>query len=96
MKKLSDETHSLSEMRKQTWITNSRNLNIPSTNFSSQAFSFLRCMFQVVLVNFAGVDAYAAFANFFDNEQLSEKRASLSRAIDAQLCGGNDLQILSD
>lgn len=86
----SDETHSLSEMRKQTWITNSRNLNIPSTNFSSQAFSFLRCMFQVVLVNFAGVDAYAAFANFFDNEQLSEKRASLSRAIDAQLCGGDD------
>lgn len=87
---VSDDTHSLSEMREQTWITNSRNLNLPSTNLYSQISSFFKLLVQVALVNFASVDSYSFFANFFDNEQLSEKRASLSRAIDAQLCGGDN------
>lgn len=83
-------TYSLREMRKQTWLTNTRSLDIPSETFSARIFAFLKSLAQILIINVLGNDSYTMIAGVFDKEQPNVKRIALSRAIEAQLCGGDE------
>lgn len=82
--------YSLCEMRRQTWLTNTRSLDIPSETISSQLVAFFKNIAQVFIINLMGTDGYKMIAGVLDKEQLSVKCDCLSRAIDAQLCGGDE------
>lgn len=80
---------SLREMRKQSWFTNARYFTLPSETLSSHLVSFSKNIAQAFIINFMGSDGYDMMARVFDTEQLAVQRICLSRAIDAQLCGGD-------
>lgn len=82
--------YSLREMRRQTWLTNTRSLDIPRETLSSQGLSFVKSMAQIILINVFGSDSYEMLANNFEKDQTNMRRVSLARAIDAQLCGGDE------
>lgn len=81
--------YSLREIRRQTWQTNIRSFDLPSESISSQFFCFFTNLTQALIINLMGTEAYEMIARVFDEDQLSTKRTALSRAIDAQLCGGD-------
>lgn len=78
----------LHDIRKNTWSSNSTALNLPSDSLSSHVSSFILTLVQIFILNVFGSEGYDAFALNIGQQQLSVKQDSLSRAIDAQLCGG--------
>lgn len=78
----------LHDIRKNTWTSNCAALNLPSDSLSSQVSSFILTLVQIFILSVFGSEGYDAFALNIGQQQLSVKQDSLSRAIDAQLCGG--------
>lgn len=84
-----DHEYSLREMRRQLWLTNSRAFTIPAERLSAQLLAFVGNFVSVLTITLLGSDGYEMVARALDREPLAAKRVALSRAIDAQLCGGD-------
>lgn len=84
------QEHSPKDVRRQTWLTNTRSLALSSENISSQTLAFVKTLASVLVVSLMGADGYEFVARSLDRQPLSLKRITLARAIDAQLCGGDD------
>lgn len=89
-----DESQSLnfelSDIRKQTWLNNSRTLQLPTSSISSQVSAYFRTFAQILTLNVMGAEGYEMLFGSSNDEQLPMKRMALASAIDAQLCGGDD------
>ncbi|KAF5123088.1 hypothetical protein DV495_004074 [Geotrichum candidum] len=85
----SEVEQSLRDLRRQAWVANSRTLSLPSEAISSQIFSFFQSIAQCFTLNMMGSDGYDILGRAFNSETLASQRVSLSRAIEAQLCGGD-------
>ncbi|KAF5096511.1 hypothetical protein D0Z00_002752 [Geotrichum galactomycetum] len=85
----SEVEQSLRDLRRQAWMANNSTLSLPSEAFSSQIFSFFTSISQCFTLNMMGGDGYDILGRAFNFETLASQRVALSRAIEAQLCGGD-------
>lgn len=78
----------LSDIRKHTWSHNSHSINLPSKSISSQISAFISTVAQIAVLKISGPESFDSVAEQFGQEHLSSQCDSISRAVDAQLCGG--------
>lgn len=83
------QEHSLKDIRRQSWLTSTRSFTVPAENLSAQTIAFFKNIVSILVINLMGTEGYEMVARVFDKEQLAHKRIAVSRAIDAQLCGGD-------
>lgn len=86
---INNQEHSLRDMRRQLWIANTRTFLMPAENLSAQLAALLKNIATTLIITLTGSEGYEVIARALNKEQLSSKRLALSKAIDAQLCGGD-------